>query len=158
MKADLETLQNDADALAFCRDLARWAAEAETDLAAGLPADVDEIARDLRALLSDGAAGRDACALEAWARERLSETENSIAALDGSGMPEPVYDKPSAKYIDVEITYFARVPKADLTEEYVDDDITDTETQNRLAFETVEQWIHDGEVLEEHTTTHTDEE
>lgn len=69
-----------------------------------------------------------------------------------------VTDKASAKYIDVTLTYYGRVLKAELEEEYIDDDLTDTETQNRIAVDTVRQWIHDGECCEaDPITIHTDE-
>ena len=77
----LETLQNDADALAVLVRLAEYGA--------GACMKDGRYRRDVAALYGDGAGGYDADAVLAWARQRLAETENTIEALDGTGMPSP---------------------------------------------------------------------
>jgi hypothetical protein len=75
----LEDMQNDADALAVLVRLADWMMH-PTGAASACRA----------AVLENGAGGIEASAVLAWVRARLTETENSIAAADGSGMPGAV--------------------------------------------------------------------
>lgn len=78
----LDTLENDAEALRVLETLA----EAGADLGEDAPGE-ESLRRRVAAAYQDGAATSEPEALLAWVRQRLAETENTIAALDGSGPP-----------------------------------------------------------------------
>jgi hypothetical protein len=90
----VEDLENDLAALDLLLRLAEYGVEACASVAER-EGTTGEETRDFPALervanlYRNGAGGFDETAVVAWIKERITETENSIEAASGMGMPSP---------------------------------------------------------------------
>jgi hypothetical protein len=88
----LADLMNDADALSVLVRLAEYGLECceKFNARIGTPGERQAdypAAVTVARLFDNGAGGYEADAVVAWVRDRLNETENTVAAMDGSGAP-----------------------------------------------------------------------